>query len=110
MNISKILPRALVAMLIVSASASVFATSAYPGLTSSPLASMKQVTASADAQSGKTRAQVYAEMEQAERDGLIPIRHNDYPPSARAIESNRVRFAAAEQYWQRDIQEVAAQR
>ncbi|GJH28593.1 hypothetical protein AWB71_05072 [Caballeronia peredens] len=38
---------------------------------------------------GKTRAQVVAEMIQAQRDGLIPTSKNDYPPSERTIERNK---------------------
>ncbi|KDR28413.1 MULTISPECIES: DUF4148 domain-containing protein [Caballeronia] len=38
---------------------------------------------------GKSRAEVVAEMIQAQRDGIIPTSKNDYPPSERTIERNR---------------------
>ncbi|MDR5880513.1 MULTISPECIES: DUF4148 domain-containing protein [unclassified Caballeronia] len=38
---------------------------------------------------GKTRAEVVAEMIQAQRDGMIPTSKNDYPPSERTIERNK---------------------
>ena len=38
---------------------------------------------------GKTRAEVVAEMIQAQRDGIIPTSKNDYPPSERTIERNK---------------------
>jgi hypothetical protein len=47
----------------------------------------------------KTRAQVQAELLQAEEAGAIPVRSPDYPPSARTIERNRVRFAIIERAW-----------
>ncbi|WP_206997194.1 DUF4148 domain-containing protein [Trinickia mobilis] len=49
--------------------------------------------------SGKTRAQVRAELLQAEEAGLIPANKNDYPPSAETIARNRVRFQQIEQAW-----------
>jgi Domain of unknown function (DUF4148) len=48
---------------------------------------------------GLTRAQVRAELVQAEEAGVIPVHSPDYPPSARTIERNRVRFALAEHAW-----------
>lgn len=118
MTISKLVVHAIVASLVVSASASVFATSAYQGLPPSQQTTANAATTtnagtasiSASAQPGKTRDEVYTELVQAERDGLVPIHHNDYPPSARTIQSNRVRFALAESYWQAGDTRVAGQR
>ncbi|WP_080353744.1 DUF4148 domain-containing protein [Burkholderia cenocepacia] len=38
---------------------------------------------------GKTRAEVYAELIQAKKDGLIPSSKSDYPPSEATIQRNR---------------------
>ncbi|ERJ34024.1 hypothetical protein L810_3578 [Burkholderia sp. AU4i] len=38
---------------------------------------------------GKTRAEVYAELIQAQKDGLIPSGKADYPPSQATIQRNR---------------------
>lgn len=46
---------------------------------------------------GKTRAQVRAELLEAERAGLAPVSKNDYPPSAATIARNRARFQQIEQ-------------
>jgi len=47
---------------------------------------------------GKTRAQVYAELVQAEEAGVIPANtHNPLTPAM--IETYRIRFAMAERYW-----------
>lgn len=48
---------------------------------------------------GKTRAQVRAELLQAEEAGLAPMHKNDYPPSAGTIARNRARFQQIEQAW-----------
>ncbi len=45
--------------------------------------------AAATGKTGKTRAEVVAEMIQAQRDGIIPTSKNDYPPSDRTIERNK---------------------
>jgi hypothetical protein len=44
------------------------------------------------ANDGKTRAQVRAELVEAQRAGLIPFPKNDYPPSAKTIARNRALF------------------
>jgi Domain of unknown function (DUF4148) len=64
---------------------------------SAPIAQSARTNDAAGA--GLTRAQVRAELVQAEEAGEIPVRSPDYPPSARTIERNRVRFALAEQAW-----------
>ncbi|MCA8023587.1 DUF4148 domain-containing protein [Burkholderia metallica] len=51
-------------------------------------------SSAANSQSGnsarvKTRAEVYAELIQAQKDGLIPISKSDYPPSETTIRRNR---------------------
>ncbi len=48
---------------------------------------------------GKTRAQVYAELVQAEKAGLIPAGNTHYPADATTIARNRIDFALAEQSW-----------
>lgn len=42
---------------------------------------------------GKTRAEVRAELIQAEAQGLLPTRKDDYPPSAATISQNRALYA-----------------
>ncbi|HEY1608225.1 MAG TPA: DUF4148 domain-containing protein [Paraburkholderia sp.] len=54
--------------------------------------------ASAFAQSasgGLTRAEVRAQLVQAEADGLVPTGNHDYPPSAATIQRNKEIWAAA---------------
>ena len=46
------------------------------------------------ASAAKTRRQVIEELQQAERDGLIPTSDNDYPPSDWRIEINKEKYAA----------------
>ncbi len=49
---------------------------------------------------GKTRAQVQAELLQAEEAGVIPISSRTYPGGeASVIKSNQYRFASAERAW-----------
>ncbi|RKF35729.1 DUF4148 domain-containing protein [Paraburkholderia fungorum] len=48
---------------------------------------------------GKTRAEVGAELLQAQRMGLIPAGHTGYPPNATTIARNQARFQQAEPYW-----------
>ncbi|MFL9984628.1 DUF4148 domain-containing protein [Paraburkholderia sediminicola] len=43
--------------------------------------------------SGMTRAEVRAQLVQAEADGLVPAPKNDYPPSAEAVAHNREIYA-----------------
>jgi len=52
--------------------------------------------ANADAQSsaaGLTRAEVRAQLVQAEADGLLPLHKNDYPPSQETIARNKQLYA-----------------
>ena len=60
------------------------------------LAFLTLCTASAayaqQAPAGKTRAEVRAELIQAEQQGLVPASDGDYPPSAAEIERNRERY------------------
>ncbi|CAD6561534.1 hypothetical protein LMG28727_07466 [Paraburkholderia kirstenboschensis] len=42
---------------------------------------------------GKTRADVRAELIEAQRDGLVPTPKYDYPPSEAAIERNKALYA-----------------
>ncbi|WP_414448391.1 DUF4148 domain-containing protein [Burkholderia sp. 22PA0099] len=42
---------------------------------------------------GLTRAQVHAQLVDAQRDGLVPARDGDYPPSAQSIERSRELYA-----------------
>lgn len=48
---------------------------------------------------GKTRAQVRAELLEAERAGTVPVHKNEYPPSAETVARNQVRFQQIEQAW-----------
>ncbi len=48
---------------------------------------------------GKTRAQVRAELLQAQRMGLIPAASTRYPADATTIARNQARFQQAEPYW-----------
>jgi Domain of unknown function (DUF4148) len=57
------------------------------------------VNVDVQAPAGKTRAQVRAELIDAERVGIVPAGKFDYPPSAATIARNRERFSLAEQYW-----------
>lgn len=43
--------------------------------------------------SGLTRAEVMAQLQQAQAEGLVPSRSNDYPPSAATIARNREIYA-----------------
>lgn len=58
---------------------------------------------------GKTRAQVRAELLEAQRAGLAPVHKNDYPPSAETIARNRVRFQQIEQAWHTGDQVTASE-
>ena len=49
-------------------------------------------TSSASPNVGKTRAEVRAELVQAEAQGLLPITKNEYPPSAQEIAHNRAQY------------------
>lgn len=64
-----------------------------------PLAADTAPVADGQVTHGKTRAQVRAELLQAEEAGLVPVRRNDYPPSAETVAHNRVRFQQIEQAW-----------
>jgi Domain of unknown function (DUF4148) len=46
------------------------------------------------APTGKSRAQVMAELVQAQKAGLIPTTEADYPPSDNEIRLNRERYAS----------------
>ena len=65
------------------------------------VATQADVNSVADGSSatGKTRAQVKAELLQAEESGFLPIHKNDYPPSAETIARNRMHFQQIEQAW-----------
>ncbi|MGF6969498.1 hypothetical protein OKW43_006593 [Paraburkholderia sp. WC7.3g] len=52
--------------------------------------------------SGETRAQVRAELMQAEEAGLYPTRRGDSPASAETIARNRAHFLRLEQAWKAD--------
>ncbi|MDR5751301.1 DUF4148 domain-containing protein [Caballeronia sp. LZ024] len=41
---------------------------------------------------GKTRAQVYGELMQAQKDGVVPSNKTDYPPSQRTVQHNREQY------------------
>lgn len=54
--------------------------------------------------SGKTREQVREELRQAYRDGLLPHRRGEFPPSAETIRRNKRLYALRhpEEFAQRD--------
>ncbi|WP_147309922.1 DUF4148 domain-containing protein [Paraburkholderia sp. BL6669N2] len=58
--------------------------------------------ASASPVSGKTRAQVQAEILQAGEAGMLASRGFDYPPNADTISRNRARYLRLEQAWKDD--------
>ncbi|WP_118183859.1 DUF4148 domain-containing protein [Paraburkholderia phosphatilytica] len=70
----KILTNAVIAALGLAFGASAFAQTSAPEL---------------------TRAQVRAQLVQAEADGLLPTNRNNYPPSPAVIQHNREMWAAA---------------
>lgn len=43
---------------------------------------------------GKTRTEVYSELIEAQRDGIVPSNKADYPPSQRTIDRNRELYRA----------------
>ncbi|MFM0075245.1 DUF4148 domain-containing protein [Paraburkholderia sediminicola] len=43
--------------------------------------------------SGLTRAEVIAQLQQAQAEGVVPTSNNDYPPTAREIARNREIYA-----------------
>jgi Domain of unknown function (DUF4148) len=56
-------------------------------------------TATNDNWSGKTRAQVRAELIKAEQAGLVPHDDTHYPPDETTIARNKVAFQRAENWW-----------
>lgn len=56
---------------------------------------------------GKTRAQVRAELLEAERAGTLPVHKNEYPPSVETVARNQVRFQQIEQAWRAGAPAVA---
>ncbi|CAI8781150.1 MULTISPECIES: DUF4148 domain-containing protein [Burkholderia] len=55
-----------------------------------PVAAFAQTSSS-----GVTRAEVIADLVQAERDGIVPTSNYDYPPSAATVARNRELYAIA---------------
>ena len=55
-----------------------------------PVAAFAQTSSS-----GVTRAEVIADLVQAERDGIVPTSNSDYPPSAATVARNRELYAIA---------------
>ncbi|MDR6496892.1 hypothetical protein J2785_000034 [Burkholderia ambifaria] len=55
-----------------------------------PVAAFAQIS-----QHALTRAQVIADLAQAERDGTVPDPNSDYPPSAQAAARHREMYAIA---------------
>ncbi|QCP53683.1 DUF4148 domain-containing protein [Trinickia violacea] len=129
MKLTTLLNRSVIATLLLSASLTAFAgggsrAPVYPYASST--SNIERVSANAaptvafeadanavaggNAATGKTRAQVRAELLQAQEAGLVPIHTNDYPPSAETIARNRVRFHQVEQAWQARGQATVADR
>ncbi|WP_051889008.1 DUF4148 domain-containing protein [Caballeronia sordidicola] len=59
---------------------------------------------------GKTRAQVRAELLEAERAGTVPVHKNEYPPSVETVARNHARFQQIEQAWRGEDPVVANNR
>ncbi|RQR27607.1 DUF4148 domain-containing protein [Burkholderia sp. Bp9143] len=55
-----------------------------------PVAAFAQTSSS-----GVTRAEVIADLVQAQRDGTVPTSNSDYPPSASTVARNRELYAIA---------------
>jgi hypothetical protein len=115
-----LLKQSLIATLLLSAATAAFAggggsngsgRNQYPHPSSAPgLQTVVQPAASAanadwapkpngSAVIGTTRAQVRAELLQAEETGLIPTLNAEYPPSADTIARNRAHFQQTELAW-----------
>ena len=93
MKLSSLLNRSVSAALLLSVSALVFA-----GSTNAEAATSSQ---------GKTRAQVRAELTQAEEAGLVPAGKTDYPPSHNTIARNKINFQKAKAWWEAHGQQSA---
>jgi hypothetical protein len=65
----------------------------------SPPTSNATATITQAPQQGKTRAQVVQELIQAQREGLVPSGHADYPPRQATIDRNRALMRAADPTW-----------
>jgi Domain of unknown function (DUF4148) len=124
MKLTILLNRSVIATLLLSASLTAFAGGggprggAYPY--SSGASNVERVSANTaptvaiqadanavaggNAATGKTRAQVRAELLQAEEAGVVPVDKIDYPPSAQTIARNRARFQQVEHAWKSDGQ------
>ncbi|MFM0388403.1 DUF4148 domain-containing protein [Paraburkholderia dipogonis] len=79
--------------------AEVDVTSASAYLSPAPLGQGGAPVAAGTAVHGKTRAQVRAELLQAEEAGSIPAGNARYPAGPSLIERNRMRFQQAEEWW-----------
>lgn len=129
MKLTTLLNRSVIATLLLSASLTAFAgggggsrSPVYPY--ASGASKIERVSANAaptvafqadanavaggNAATGKTRAQVRAELLQAQEAGLVPIHTNDYPPSAETIARNRTRFQQVEHAWKSEGQLAAS--
>ncbi|EKS72717.1 hypothetical protein BURK_004672 [Burkholderia sp. SJ98] len=99
----------MVAALSVAAAAPAFAEHAYlpngiqsvqsGGPSAAPDGNAQAYGGSSDGSSsagrvGKTRAEVVAELIQAQKDGLVPTSKTDYPPSERTIQRNKELYRA----------------
>jgi hypothetical protein len=83
-----------------AAMAAAAATSSTTAATTVSVASTDTLqTAASNTVSGKTRAQVRAELIEAEREGLIPANNTHYPPDAATVARNKVEFQHAENWW-----------
>ena len=124
MKVTTLLNRSAIVTLLLSASLTAFAGGGGPRGPAYPYASgtsnVERVSANTaptvsfqadanavaggNAATGKTRAQVRAELLQAEEAGLVPANKIDYPPSAQTIARNRARFQQVEHAWKSDGQ------
>lgn len=81
---------------IASSSDLLLAAVEHPGV---PAQNMAVDAADSAGNQGKTRAQVRAELIEAERAGVIPVRNAEYPAEPETIARNKVRFEKAESWW-----------
>jgi Domain of unknown function (DUF4148) len=91
-----LLIRSAFAALLLSVSASVFAAVDRPAIAASPEATD---VAAASGTQGETRAQVRAQLIQAEETGMVPAGNTRYPAGPSTIARNRYNFQSARTWW-----------
>jgi len=99
MKHTSLMNRSLFAVLLLSASVSVFA-----GV---PATTQPADAVAATGSLGKTRAQVHAELIQAEQAGLVPAGSTRYPAGPSLIARNAYNFQQARNWWETHGQRAA---